>query len=540
MADPSSADLPESPPAKRPPSLLKAAGLIAAVTILSKLLGAVRDWAIMNVYGASLATDAYFAAFQLPSFSIILLGGLGGPFHTATIAIFSRLIKEGEAPDDYARRLASTFLSLTGLLFLALSLLCYWFAEPIMGTILWGGRPELIQEAARQLQIMSPVILAGGLVGIFFGISNLYHSYIWPSLAPAAMSITILVALFCFSYDPTGRMLAWATLAGAMVQLAMQMPVFFQKKFRLLPRLDRQLPELRQIGEMLFPAAIGTTIGQLTSYIDMFFASRLQEGGWTAVTLSNRLIQLPLGVLQTALLVPIFPRFSRCAAEGDLGEIKRLFKTGVVSLWFISLPMLVLMVVYTEPIIRLIFQHGNFDAEDTRMVSLALIFQAFQILPYFARDSITRVFYAFQDSRTPLMVGLVAIVFKGLFNWLLVGPFGVGGITFSTTLVTFINMLLLGILSKRHIQDLGFREMLAPFGKLAMASVLMALAIVAVDRSLSISGLFSALPGPLAEYAEIIAASGVGVGVYAMAALGLKVSEAEYIRERLLGRFKRA
>src|SRR5690606_15030329 len=99
---------------------------------------------------------------------------------------------------------------------------------------------------------------------------------------------------------------------------------------------------------------------------------------------------------------------------------------------------------------------------------------AFQIIPYFARDSITRVFYAFQDSKTPLMVGLLAIVVKALLNWLLVPKFNVGGITFAITLVTFINMVLLGILSKKHIQDLGFKEMVIPFLKLATAGSLMA------------------------------------------------------------------
>lgn len=530
----------EKSPVRAAPSLLKAAGLIAAVTILSKLLGAVRDWAIMNVYGASLATDAYFAAFQLPSFAIILLGGLGGPFHTATVAVFSRLIKDGEAPSEHARRLASTFLTVTGIFFTGLSVLCYVFAEPIMATILWGGRPELIQEAARQLQVMSPVILAGGVVGIFYGLLNIYHSYVWPSLAPAAMSVTILFVLFALPADPTGIMLAWATLAGAMVEVGLQLPVFFKNKFNLKPALDLKLPELRQIREMLFPAAIGTTIGQLNSYIDMFFASRLEVGGWTAVVLSNRLIQLPLGVLQTALLVPIFPRFSRHAADNEPGEIKRLFKTGVVSLWFVSVPILVLMLLYTQPIIRLLFQHGSFDAEDTLLVSQALIFQAFQILPYFARDSITRVFYAYQDSRTPLMVGLAAIFFKGLFNWLLVGPFGVGGITFSTTLVTFINMLLLGILSKRHIADLGFREMLSPFTKLVLAGALMGGAILLTDWALSLAGPLQGFSPAVGEYAVIIAASLVGTGVYAVAAINLKIPEAQYLRDRLLARFKRA
>lgn len=524
----------------RTPSLLKAAGLIAVVTIFSKLLGFIRDWAVMYAYGTSLVSDAYYAAFQLPSFAIILLGGLGGPFHTATVAVFSRLIQDQEAPSERARRLASTFITLTGIVFTVLSVLTFLLARPIMGLILHGAAPSLIDSAAAQLQVMSPCILAGGVVGILYGLSNIYNCFVWPSLSPVAMSVTILLGLWLVPGDTTGMVLAWSTLAGGILQVLMQLPEFFRQKFTLKPAFDWKAPEIRQAGELLFPATVGTTIGQLVTYVDMFFAASLGAGGWSAVTLSNRLVQLPLGVLQTALLVPIFPRFSRAAADGNFEEIKRTFKTGVISLWLISIPLLILMMMYTEPLIRLIFQHGKFDAKATELVSLALVYQALQIIPYFARDSITRVFYAFQDSRTPLMVGLLAIGVKAVLNWLLVTQLhlGVGGITAAITLVTFINMTLLGILSKKHIPDLGFAEMVLPFGKLAMAGVLMMAACFGSQWLLQLTPLTQGLPvaPALWEYGRIALAAAVGIGVYVLVTLQLKVSEAQYLQERIGGR----
>ncbi len=535
--------LPQPKPS-RTPSLLKAAGLIAAVTIFSKLLGFIRDWAVMYAYGTSLVSDAYYAAFQLPSFAIILLGGLGGPFHTATVAVFSRLIKDQEAPSERARHLASTFITLTGIVFTALSILTFLLARPIMGLILHGAAPSLIESAAAQLQVMSPCILAGGVVGILYGLSNIYNCFVWPSLSPVAMSVTILLGLWLVPGDTTGMVLAWSTLAGGILQVVMQLPEFFRQKFTLKPALDWKAPEIRQAGELLFPATVGTTIGQLVTYVDMFFAASLGAGGWSAVTLSNRLVQLPLGVLQTALLVPIFPRFSRAAAEGNFEEIKRTFKTGVISLWLISIPLLILMMMYTEPLIRLIFQHGKFDARATELVSLALVYQALQIIPYFARDSITRVFYAFQDSRTPLMVGLLAIGVKAALNWLLVTQLhlGVGGITAAITLVTFINMTLLGILSKKHIPDLGFRGMILPFGKLAMAGLLMMAACFGSQWLLELLPqlvpLLQGLPvaPALWEYGRIAVAAAIGILVYVLVTLQLKVSEAQYLQERIGGR----
>lgn len=537
-AVPQSEAAPPPPTTSKAPSLLKAAGLIALVTVFSKLLGFFRDWAVMYVYGTSLVSDAYYAAFQLPAFSIVLLGGLGGPFHTATVAVFSRLIKDNEAPSQRAKMLASTFITLTSVVFTGFSLLTFLFAKPIMALILSGGEPALIEMAAYQLQIMSPCILAGGIVGILYGLSNIYNCFFWPSLSPVAMSLTIMVGLLLFPHDNTGVVLAWATLAGGLLQVVMQLPEFFRQKFTLKPAWEIKAPEIRQAGELLFPATVGTTIGQLVTYVDMFFAASLGAGGWSAVTLSNRLVQLPLGVLQTALLVPIFPRFSRAAAEGNYEEIKRNFKTGVVSLWLISIPMLVLMMLYTEPLIRLIFQHGRFDARATQLVSLALVFQAFQIIPYFARDSITRVFYAFHDSKTPLMVGIIAIFAKALLNWLLVPRFGVGGITFAITLVTFINMTLLGLLSKKHIQDLGFREMVLPFLKLCVAGVLMVGATYGVQSLLqsAISPVMATWPAWLIQYGPIALSAIAGIGVYCVAAWMLRVEEADYLYKRLLKR----
>ncbi len=514
--------------------LIRAASLIAFVTILSKVLGFLRDWKIMNAFGASLATDAYFAAFQIPSFAIILLGGLGGPFHTATVAVFSRMLKEHDVPDTRAKQLANTFITLTSIVFVGLSVLVYMYAEPIMRTILSSTRPELVQVAAAQLRIMSPVIWIGGLVGIFYGLLNVYNSFFWPSFSPAALSIVMLIALFVFPHGESGMILAWSTLVGGIFQLLLQLPVFFKQKFSLKPDFQWNAPELKQIGELLFPAIIGTSIGQMNVYVDMFFTKELQEGGWAAIVMGNRLIQLPIGVLQTALLVPIFPLFSRYVVEQNFEGVKRYFKGGVISLWFISIPILVLLLWYGEEFVRLLFQHGSFDAEDTQMVSTALLFLAFSMLPYFARDSITRVFYAFQDSRTPLIVGLIAIGFNYYFDWLLVGPLGVGGIALSTTLVTLLNMTLLGVLSKRHISDLGFKEMVIPFIKLLSAGVVMVAIMVLLDLALQ-SVSFRWLPiGQGVALVKLLLTSTIGTFIYLVTALAFKVEEVEYLFETLL------
>ena len=155
---------------KKEPTLLKAAWMIAVVTIISKLIGFVRDIIIANYYGASLVSDAYYYAYQIPSLSLILLGGVGGPFHSATVAIFSKLIPSlNEKPAQEVNKLYSTFMTSTIIFFLALSVLMFIFPRQIMGLIISSGSSEMINLAAIHLQIMTPLLVIGGIVGIYYG-----------------------------------------------------------------------------------------------------------------------------------------------------------------------------------------------------------------------------------------------------------------------------------------------------------------------------------------------------------------------------------
>jgi putative peptidoglycan lipid II flippase len=545
-AEAAAAPLPENPSARgrKVPSLLKAAGLIAVVTVASKLLALVRDWQILHFYGASLVSDAYNYAYQIPSFALILLGGLGGPFHTVTISVFTRLLEKKHGDDKAsltaeAKRLAGTFITLTGIVFALLSVVLFLFAEPVMGFILQQSQhPEVIANAAQQLRIMSPVFFLGGVIGIFYGFSNLFHSYFWPSFSPAIVNLLLILALIILPFDPTGQILAWTTLLGAVLQLAVQLPESVRHGVPLRPMLSGwRAPEMRTIRDMLLPTMIGTTIGQTITYVDMFFTATLPGGGWTAIVQANRLIQFPIGVLQTALLVPIFPRFSRYAAEGDHESLRRDFRRGVVSLWIVSIPMLVFMLFYAGDVIRIVYQHGNFTARDTALVTTAVLWQAFQIIPYFARDSLTRIFYAFQDGRTPLLVGGIAIGLKALLDWYLVSipGFGVSGITLATSLITLINMTLLAILSRKHLRGLGFGRMAQELAKLLLAGVAMA-AVIAGFQSVvqpNLTSLLPSMPHWLLEVLAMVLAGGLGLAFYAGLAVLLKIPEAEYLLQRL-------
>ena len=256
-------------------SVLKAAWLIAVVTVFSKLIGFIRDVVIANYYGTSTVSDAYFYAYQIPALAIILLGGVGGPFHSATVAVFSKLIPNlREKPEEQVEKLFSVFMTTTILFFAVLALLCYFFATPIMNIIASGGSPELINLAAQHLKIMSPVLIIGGVVGIYYGILVTYRYFMLPNLSPIVMSVVIIIMVMTAKSDNAGVVLAWATTIGAVCQLLLQYPKIRQLGFRFKPNFEvLNNVQFKNICELLFPAVLSSTVGQVHIYVDMFFAS---------------------------------------------------------------------------------------------------------------------------------------------------------------------------------------------------------------------------------------------------------------------------
>ncbi len=457
-------------------SILKAAWLIAVVTITSKFVGFLRDITIAKYYGASLVSDAYFYAYQLPALAIILLGGVGGPFHSAVVSVFTKMIPSvKEKATAELNKLFNTFLTATFLMFLGVAILCFIFSDQIMGLIISAGNPELVHLAGTHLKIMSPILVIGGIVGIYYGVLVSYREFMLPNIAPILMSSVIILMITLAHNDHTGKVLAIATLIGAICQLLYQLPKIRQLGFRIKPNTDFSSEKFKQICELLFPAILSSTIGQLYVYIDMFFASSLAVGAWTAIGYSNRIFQFPVGILVTAFLVPLFPIFSTLVGQRDYDAVRKYFNQGVGVLFFAAFPIMILIFTVGYDGIRLIFERGAFDTRAVMMVTQALTFLAFCILPYVFRDSITRIYYSFNDSKTPFMTAVFCIGLKAFLNWLFVLHLkignGIGGITLSTSLVTLCNATLLGCLVSRKIK-MNYRELFGNLLKMFFAAII--------------------------------------------------------------------
>ncbi len=454
-------------------SLLKAAWIIAFITIISKMIGFLRDVVTANYYGAGTTSDAYFYAYQIPALALILLGGVGGPFHSATVAVFAKLIGENEeGANEKVNKIYSTFMSVSLITFTLLAILTFVFSEQIMGFIISNGNTQLIHLSSIHLKIMSPIVVLGGIMGIYYGLLVTFKEFLLPNLSPIVMSVVIIVAIAMAKNDNLGLVLATATTIGALCQFIVQFPKIRKLGFRLKPNLQlRENQEFKHIMELLFPAILSSTVGQIYVYVDMFFASQLSAGAWSAIGYANRIFQFPVGILVTAFLVPLFPIFSKLAGEENYEGIRYYFNKGVGLLNLVSFPILVGIILLATDAVQLIFQRGAFDNQATMMVSQALIYLSIAIIPYVFRDSVTRIFYSFNDSKTPFIVAMSSIALKFLLNMLFVKHLGIGGITLSTSLVTLFNATLLGIMLLRKM-DMNYKFYFYNLLKMLFASII--------------------------------------------------------------------
>lgn len=484
----------------------KTFGIVALLTVLSKVAGLARDMVVASCYGTGIISDAYNCAYAFTGQILVLFGGLGGPFHSSTVTVLGSRKGQPDAGVMITQVFVYTFISLTVVSLIAAAaaphVVAYFVKDPLPASLLdiphlapaaqcvatgaftsqnSFGRMLFEQQLLSQLYLMLPLVVIAGLVGIAYGVSNVYNKVLWPSLSPAIASLAIMVSVLGFSNPETrlltGIPLAVGTLVGAIGQLLVQLPATAEADLKYKFQWKTEAG-FKEYGTMLWPAIFSTSVGSLITYVDMFFALRYLDGSgaWTAVMNSNKLVQLPLGVLLTAMLVPILPRFTEQASSNRVDDLKEELRKALRFLWFLSLPLTAIFLIVPTPIIQLLFQRGNFDTQSTALVSAALLFLAPQIFFYVARDLITRVFYAYKDSKTPYYVAMIAIVVKAGFDWFFVTQtnMGVAGLSTASTLITIVNLCLLTFLLKNKIGRLGFSKLVKPVGIMIGASALCA------------------------------------------------------------------
>ncbi len=460
-------------------SLSRASGVVGAATLVSRILGYARDMIVASLFGAGLTADAFLLAFSIPNLLRRLFAE--GTLSTAFVPVYSAfLAQEGRAAAD--RLAASTFKMLLFIL-TALS-----FAGILLAPVLvrlmafgWTDMPEKLALCVTLMRIMFPYVIFVGLVALCMGILNVLHHFAAPALSPAFLNIGMIGAVggaWWFSDNPAvqARWLAAGVVLGGMLQLVIQLPVLARKQVRLIqPGLWH--PGLKRIAMLMGPVLFGAAVYQINSLVVRLLASSLPQGSVAYLYYADRLVQFPLGVFGIAVATAVLPALSHHAATGASEELKHTFSYALRFVLFITLPAMLGIIVLREPIIRLLFERGAFDAYATRLTAGTLLYYGLGLWAFAAERIVLNTFYALQDTHTPVRIGIFVMAVHLLLCIVLLKPMQHDGLALALSLSSSVNAALLVRALRRRLGALGWRQIAWAAARSGLCAALMGLAV---------------------------------------------------------------
>lgn len=504
------------------------AGIVAAATLISKVFGLIRQQIIAAAFGVGAAATAYSYAYIIPGFLLILLGGVNGPLHSAVVSVLAKRKKEESAP------LVETVTTIVGGFLLLVTVAQIFLAEPIIDIVGYGLEPSTREIAIRQLQIMSPMALFAGLIGIGFGTLNAANQYWLLSISPLLSSLTVVtgIGILALQYGKEiikpefaligGIVLAGGTLAGAILQWIVQLIVQWRLGLGSLRlRFDFKSPAVQEVIKIMTPATISSGMMPINVATDLYFASPIQ-GAAAGFNYANLLVQTPLGIISNIILLPLLPIFANLAEPENWPDLKLRIRQGLLLTAVTMLPLGALMIVLSQPIVQIVYQRGAFKQEATELVSSLLIVYGIGMFAYLGRDVLVRVFYALGDGQTPFKISTFNILLNASLDFILVKPFGAPGLVLATVGVNCSSILMLLWLLNRKLNGLPLREWSFPILGLTAGSVVAGFAsygtLVGCQQVLGSKGLVVLL-------IELCISGAVGIGVFAVIAGWMRIPE---------------
>lgn len=509
----------------------RAALAIFGATVFGRILGLVREQVIAYFFGASAATDAFFLAYKAPFLlSLTVAGALTATF----VPVFTERYVAGE--EERAWKLTVSMANLIFLLLLGTTLILVLLAPWLVPVIGWGFDAETADKAVFLFRILMPAVIFTGLVGLFTGVMNSLKRFGLPAFATSLGSAGAIVFMFFFADSWGITSLAVGTVFGAFLSLAVLVPSLRKLGMQYVPRINRHLPGMKEVGMLVWPILIGSAVGKVSIFADQVLASTLEEGSISALNFAEKLFQLPLGLFVAGITIPIFPLLSQQVAAGEPDRLKETLGFGMRMIAFIMVPAAVGLIVLRGPVIALLFEHGAFAASDTSRTAWALLFYALGLFSYAGRDTLTRVFYAYQDTRTPVKISVAAVVLNIAVSLVLMRFLGVGGLALGTTIAMTVNMIVLMELLRRRLGPMGFGRLLRSFLRILAAAGVMGLAVWGMD------GLLAdwVAVGNLGLGVRVGAGIAAGVVVYVGGAVLARIPELAEARDMMREVFRRS
>ena len=404
-------------------ALWRSTFIVSAMTMLSRVLGLVRDIVLMNVFGAGKDFDTFVVAFRIPNFFRRLFAE--GAFSQAFIPILTEY-KTTKLHTEVQILISRVF----GCLLLAMStltLIAMIAALAILYLYAPGfhSDPVKFDLAVDMFRLTIPYLMFMSLTAFASSILNSYGSFASPAFSPVLLNLAMIAGAWLltpYMAEPI-MALGWAVVVAGILQLAIQIPELWNKKLLIPPKIDFKHEGVDRILKLMLPALFGVSVTQINLLLNTIWASFMQDGSVSWLYSAERMTELPLGLIGVAIGTVILPSLSMSKAEEDQAKFRRMLDWGARIIVLVGVPASIALFMLSTPIIQALFQHGAFDVRDTQMTAMALQCMSGGVLAFMLIKVFAPGFYAIQDTKTPVRVGLIAVATNAILNIVFIGIF---------------------------------------------------------------------------------------------------------------------
>lgn len=458
--------------------ILKSASIISVITVGSRILGYVRDQRLTLLLGTTGIADSFVLAYRIPNVLRRLVGE--GSMTASFIPVFTDYMRNRTREETwtFANRLFWTFC----LILSAITVLGVIFSPLTVRLFSMFGKNQVQLEAIYFNRLMFPYILFIGMAALAMAILNCFHIFGLPAATPILLNISFIVfsvAIVWRHFSSPAAALAVGVVVGGIFQFFLQVPQLVRRGMSFHFDISFVDPGVRRVAKLMVPGFVGIGIAQINLLVDTIFANAkvMPEGSLVSLYVADRVTELVLGGYAIAVATAILPLMSHQASAGDYDGMKRTFLFSLRIVSFITVPAAVGLVILREPIVQVLFQHGNFVAESTRLTARALLYYSMGLPAFAAVKLIVPAFYSTQDTRTPVRVALLTllanIALNLVFLFYFFGKLKNGGPALASALAGYVNVFILFVIFRLRFGRLGTRDVAASLIKIVICASIM-------------------------------------------------------------------
>jgi putative peptidoglycan lipid II flippase len=503
--------------------IARAALLVMLLFVASRALGILREGVIAYRFGAGAEMDAYLAAFRLPDFLFYVVAG--GALGSAFIPTFTGYLAREDVAGAW--RLASAVINWALLILAGLGGIAAIFAPWLVARFYGDFTPAQQALTAELMRWMLISTVIFGVSGVVMGILNAHQHFFLPALAPVIYNLAIIGGAWFLGPIWGVRGLAAGVVVGATGHLLIQLPGLLRQGMRYQPILPLDAG-VREVARLMAPRTLGLAVVQLNFVVTTILAAGLPAGSITALNYGWIMMLLPQGVIAQSVATALFPTLAALAAQEDWPELRRVFGATLRSLLFLTLPAAAGLFILRQPIARLL-ERGEFGPAATAATAYALGFFAVGLVGHSVIEIVTRAFYALKDTKTPVAIGVVAMLLNILLSVILMRLFvglgwpAHGGLALANSIAATLEMVALLLWLRPKMGGLSASGLAAPVVKSSSMTAGMVLAVLLVGRLWPAGG---------SAWLEVMAGIAVGGGVYLALAYAVGLEEVRIIRRR--------